>query len=48
MSASLVLPLFDKLNLLISVACIASFCLFLECLAAYQIRPQSPPRGLKK
>ena len=46
MSASHVLPLFE-LNLLISAACIVSFCLFWECLVAYQISPQSPPRGLK-
>lgn len=46
MSASHVLPLFE-LNLLISVACIVSFCLFWECLVAYQISPQSPPGGLK-
>ena len=45
MLASHVLPLFE-LNLLIS-ACIVSFCLFWECLVAYQISPQSPPRGLK-
>ena len=47
MSASHVLPLFE-LNLLISAACIVSFCLFWECLVAYQISPQSPPGGLKK
>lgn len=46
MSASHVLPLFE-LNLLISAACIVSFCLFWECLVAYQISPQSPPRRLK-
>ena len=47
MSASHVLPLFE-LNLLISAACIVSFCLLWECLVAYQISPQSPPGGLKK
>lgn len=46
MPASHVLPLFE-LNLLISAACIVSFCLFWECLVAYQISPQSPPGGLK-
>ena len=46
MSASHVLPLFE-LNLLISAACIVSFCLFWECLVAYQISPHSPPKGLK-